>query len=342
MRCRALVTRRGLVTLAAVVRGASALSTPARRLHDVARRYEPLRRHPTLFDPERVADWLSPEFVELARAVDAACPPQLRVEAFEVFSFPLLRDDACAALIEEVESFAASGLPARRPNSMNNYGLILNEIGLRPALSALQAAVAPVARALFPFEGAALDRHHSFVVSYRADEDKGLDMHTDDSDVTLNCCLGEAFEASGLTFCGDVGTPGHRRRSHRYAHETGRAVMHLGRRRHGADDISSGHRVNLIMWNYNDAYRASSAYRTRMLTYQREGAAPDPECVSWTHDRDWRAVRGEYPTKDAERFANTAWCPPPQFCYDTMGAEGSGVARGKYRDIDPRHRDLPL
>ena len=39
---------------------------------------------------------------------------------------------------------------------------------------------------------------------------------------------------------------------------------------------------------------------------------PDPECVSWTHDRDWRAVRGAYPTEAAARHAHTAWCPPPR------------------------------
>jgi hypothetical protein len=30
----------------------------------------------------------------------------------------------------EVEHFQRSGFPVRRPNSMNNYGLIINEIGL--------------------------------------------------------------------------------------------------------------------------------------------------------------------------------------------------------------------
>eukprot|EP00854_Cymbomonas_tetramitiformis_P003011 gene3011-biopygen2950 len=33
-------------------------------------------------------------------------------------------------------------------------------------------------------------------------EDLGLDMHTDDSDVTYNVCLGKEFEGAGLTFCG--------------------------------------------------------------------------------------------------------------------------------------------
>ena len=33
-------------------------------------------------------------------------------------------------------------------------------------------------------------------------------LHTDDSGVTLNVCLGkDGFEAAGLTFCGDMGAP---------------------------------------------------------------------------------------------------------------------------------------
>ena len=46
-----------------------------------------------------------------------------------VYTFPLFSDEYCAALIAEVEHFQRSGLPVRRPNSMNNYGLIVNEIG---------------------------------------------------------------------------------------------------------------------------------------------------------------------------------------------------------------------
>ena len=103
------------------------------------------------------------------------------------------------------------GLPARRPNSMNRYGLILNEIGLRPSLDALQREVWPVARSLWPTEGESFHNHHSFCVSYKPDEDRGLDMHTDDSDVTFNMCLGRNFSGAALTICGDSRTPQHRR-----------------------------------------------------------------------------------------------------------------------------------
>lgn len=39
-----------------------------------------------------------------------------------VYSFPLFTEDFCDRLLEEIFHFYESGLPARRPNSMNNYG----------------------------------------------------------------------------------------------------------------------------------------------------------------------------------------------------------------------------
>ena len=156
---------------------------------DVAARYEPQRLHPRLFEPsEVVSSWLDPaalallQDVELADLTDtdpsSVALRSVATEAREIYSFPLLSPQACRMLVEEVEHFQLSGLPARRPNSMNNYGLILNEIGLRASLSRLQAAIAPLARAVFPAEGRSLDDHHSFVVSYKPTEDRGLDMHT--------------------------------------------------------------------------------------------------------------------------------------------------------------------
>ena len=82
---------------------------------------------------------------------------------------------------------------------MNNYGLILNEIGMEPAMDAAAGAVlSPVAEALFPAQGGGcLDGHHSFIVQYSEGADLGLDMHTDDSDVTFNVCLGKEFSGAG-------------------------------------------------------------------------------------------------------------------------------------------------
>ena len=103
--------------------------------------------------------------------------------------------------------------------------------------------------------------------------------------------------------------------------------MHLGRRRHGADDIARGHRVNLIMWNWNRAYRQSAAYTRR--AYSKEAQAPDRVCVSFTHDRDYEAVRGEARPAvagKASAFERTSWCPPPFAEY-----EGFVGASGRYQ-----------
>ena len=68
-----------------------------------------------------------------------------------VYSFPMLTQAACQMLVDEVDAYAASGLPTARPNSMNNYGIIVNAIGMRPAIDRLQAAVLhPLAALLYP------------------------------------------------------------------------------------------------------------------------------------------------------------------------------------------------
>ena len=65
----------------------------------------------------------------------------------------------------------------------------------------------PIARQLFPIQGSQFDDHHSFLVRYQAGEDLGLDMHTDDSDVTFNVCLGDPdFQGATLVFCGMFGS----------------------------------------------------------------------------------------------------------------------------------------
>ena len=195
----------------------SAALGPVRALSDlpVAQRYLSMRKDPALFDPGLVKQWLHPEFTALSRALDEGADVRSLVAqvTHDVYSFPLLNDEACDRLCDEIEHFGETGLPARRPNSMNRYGLILNEVGMRPSLDALQAEVWRVARELWPVEGARFDDHHSFCVSYRPDEDRGLDMHTDNSDVTLNVCLGRDFTAAGLTFCGEVGQAGAWRRA---------------------------------------------------------------------------------------------------------------------------------
>ena len=168
----------------------------------------------------------------------------------------------------------------------------------------------PIAALLFPHEGRSLERHHSFVVQYEAGKDLGLDMHTDNSDVTFNVCLGRQFSGAGLTFCGYMGQADHRHFSYCHQHVPGHCVVHLGRRRHGADDIASGERHNLIVWTHNLAYRASRAYADlqQQRRYEREGGPPDVQCLSYTHDRDFLQYK-ERPAQHA-KMTRRGWCPP--------------------------------
>ena len=93
-----------------------------------------------------------------------------------------------------------------------------------------------------------------------------------------------------------------------------RAVIHLGSRRHGAEDIESGRRVNLIVWNHNNAWRANNPTRRRNPDYEQEEGPPDPICLSLTHDRDFTAYR-EIPEWRKGKIhqggvGSEPWCAP--------------------------------
>jgi hypothetical protein len=179
-----------------------------------------------------------------------------------------------------------------------------------------------VAAVCFPHHGGCLDRHHSFVVQYAARKDLGLDMHTDNADVTFNVCLGREFTGASLTFCGDMGAPGHRQLSYKYTHRLGQAVVHLGRRRHGADEILTGERLSLIVWCTNLAFRKSREYTNlqSQRRYDAEAAPPDPECLSYTHDRDFLSFR--QPTAEHAKMRRTPWVPPHSARYPGYGETG--------------------
>ena len=190
---------------------------PAMSADSAIAKYARMRKHPFLFQPWP-ADVFDPKFLELlqsikeGKSVDELLQSKLLVKQVDgVYSFPMLKLDFCEKFLAEIDNYFASGLPIRRPNSMNNYGLIVNEIGMEPSLTALQQQyILPLAKLLYPKQGQAFHAHHSFMVQYKAGKDLGLDMHTDDSDVTLNVCMGREFTGAGLSFCGYVGQPDHR------------------------------------------------------------------------------------------------------------------------------------
>ncbi|CAN6908468.1 unnamed protein product, partial [Brassica oleracea] len=82
-----------------------------------------------------------------------------------------------------------------------------------------------------------------------------LHFHVDDSEVTLNVCLGKQFSGGELYFRG-VRCANHMKSPEKnlplehydYPHVPGQAVLHRGSHRHGAKAITNGIRANLIMW----------------------------------------------------------------------------------------------
>jgi hypothetical protein len=181
----------------------------------------------------------------------------------------------------------------------------------------------PVTKLLFQDLVEPFDDHHSFIVSYRPNEDTELDMHTDDSDITWNICLSPAptFSGSTLNFCGDVGNSDHRKFVRTYQHDLGRGVVHFGSRRHGASPLVDGERHNLIIWCRSSLIRKDSSERN----YRKEEGPPDIVCLSWTHDRDYGVYKDYPPNKNPYFYVDrniTAraqpWCPPPEYEYDGM------------------------
>ena len=78
-------------------------------------------------------------------------------------------------------------------------------------------------------------------------------IDVDDSDVTLNLCLGTLFEGGDLLFSGrrcerhrQGPSPDSERR--RVAHVPGAAILHAGADRHEALPLEGGRRLNLIVW----------------------------------------------------------------------------------------------
>ena len=74
--------------------------------------------------------------------------------------------------------------------------------------------------------------------------------HTDDSEITLNCCLREeTFEGGSVVFSGLRGTPtegqlvGEVQRP-----SVGTALLHAGRHLHAVSDVTKGDRYALIIW----------------------------------------------------------------------------------------------
>lgn len=258
----------------------------------VAEHYEP--KHPHL---RRLAGWkLAPALLE---AVDRLEQLHIRVESSDaetrrqheekvwrtavtevfpnVYALPVLSQTTCEEIIEEMEHFFAfcesRKLAIFRPNSMNNYGAILDDFGFRAVLDELMKGYVQKLSTVFYPRIPRLDAHHGFIVSYEEQKDVSLDFHVDNAEVTLNICLGKAFTGSSLYF-GGIRCREHQQdapakeESFTFEHELGVGVLHLGQHRHSAKPLKSGERHNLILWCQSSEFRKSDE---RLLCWEQCG-----------------------------------------------------------------------
>jgi hypothetical protein len=205
----------------------------------------------------------------LATALRCRTPQALRSISQEVHPgvvvFDMLASEFCTALLEEMKHFESwcetVELGQIRPNTMNNYGTVLDCMGFSPLMQEIMTDwVGPFASMLYPdVGGSSLDRHHGFIVDYAIGKDTALDLHVDESDVTLNVCLGMEFTGGELYFGGvrcrvcqeSLPMTGE---EFEIAHAPGRAILHRGKHRHAAKPITSGERSNLILWCNSTEY----------------------------------------------------------------------------------------
>lgn len=173
-----------------------------------------------------------------------------------VYKLPMFTPKFCQLLLEEYRHHDASGIPLRRPNGMNRFGAILDELGLEPSLRFLSRRyLRPLGQLLYPWliaEGDA-DEHYGFLVRYKPGEDVSLAEHADASVLTLNANLCGGFTGGSLAFRGTRWVDAKPQQVpqsflHFSSFQPGEAILHLGGQYHSALPIESGERANLIVW----------------------------------------------------------------------------------------------
>ena len=157
--------------------------------------------HPELFDLEASAEsFIDPRLLKAGSALERAAAVGGVVDESElrslftpaakgVWRFPLFTPLFCEKMLAELRHAEASGVPLRRPNGMNRFGAILEDVpggvSFDESLRYLtRRHLRPLSQMLFPWLVAAgdADEHYGFVVRYKPGEDVSLAQVGDQSD----------------------------------------------------------------------------------------------------------------------------------------------------------------
>ena len=197
-------------------------------------------------------------------------------ECFDVYSFQLLNKDFCTRLRRTITDLSKLGessefcslLLGRRPIDFDTVGLSwISDMLLHCFIQPISRHLYATTEKLLSDEDCSnginnktkkiLNWRQGYVAGYSASPQEGkaatrhrLVPHSDDSEITLNCCLGEDdFEGGNVQFYGLRGTEeegtllGEVERP-----SVGRGIIHAGRHLHAVTDVTAGNRYALIVW----------------------------------------------------------------------------------------------
>ncbi|KAL9681666.1 hypothetical protein QQ045_013453 [Rhodiola kirilowii] len=124
-----------------------------------------------------------------------------------VFTFEIFQPQFCELLLSEVENIKRwvhdTKFRIMQPNTMVKCGVSLTDFGLGSMLDRLMDYIRPISKLFFSdVGGGTLDTNHGFIAEYGPDIDDNDGFHIDDSEVSLNVCLGDEFSGGNLYFRG--------------------------------------------------------------------------------------------------------------------------------------------
>jgi hypothetical protein len=207
-----------------------------------------------------------------------------------VYTCRFFTSDGVRRIRAHLDTAEKSGIPLRRPNGMNRFGVVVHPPDSVDGAVSLQQFttfyeilidkyIRPVMRALFPeFAGdpSGDSESYAFTIKYSEDTDMQLREHADASLFTLNVNLNlphETYSGSDLHFISPKGES-----SASIVLHSGVAVVHLGQTRHHAHPILSGSRWNFVVWMFGqDGYVRTAPYapEEQMSVHQRWASTPE-------------------------------------------------------------------
>lgn len=182
-----------------------------------------------------------------------------------IFYGRMLNNTFCNLMLEKIKLYELQEGQklSQNANSMHSNAILLEELGLNVLVNEFyEKYLKKTIHSIFPARmNQEFDSIHSYVVRYGHAMDSNLDLHVDDSLVTMNLCLNEEFSGSDLIFNG-IRCPVHidtfcdDSEKVIVSHKKGFVVIHDGKNRHYVNSIQSGSRYGLIIWCQNSNERS--------------------------------------------------------------------------------------